>query len=76
MANGADIYIDTKNNVLFISVGEKMTDESIRKLKEGFHNNGNPYDAIYILENINSVQYVSEQKIVEIDSDGTFKYTE
>lgn len=60
MANGADIYIDTKNNVLFISVGEKMTEESIMKLKEGLHNNDNPYDGVYVMENINSVQYISE----------------
>lgn len=60
MANGADIYIDTEYNVLFISVGEKMTEESIMKLKEGLHNNDNPYDGVYVMENINSVQYISE----------------
>lgn len=74
MVSGADIYIDTKNNALFIGIGDKMTDESIIKFKEGLSDNKYPYDAIYILEKINSVQYVSGQDVVEINSDGTFKY--
>lgn len=82
MGKGTDIYIDAKNNAVFISVGKKVTDESIVKVKEGLRNNHHPYDAVYILENINSVQYVSEQqcvseqKIVEFGSDRTFKYTD
>lgn len=74
MANGTDIYIDTKNNALFIGTGEKMTDESIEKFKEGLRNDNHPYNAIYILEKINSVQYISEQDVIEINSGGTFKY--
>lgn len=76
MYNGADIFIDKENNVLFVGAGERMTEESMRKLKEGLSTPETPYKAIYVFEKINSAQYITEQKFTEIITDGSFKYTD
>lgn len=62
MGNGIDIYIDQEKNVLFISLGAKVTEESIKKIKDSLNNHTSPYSAVYAFENISSVQYVSNNK--------------
>lgn len=76
MYEGANIFIDKENKALFIGVGEKMTEESLRKLREGLNTQDTPYKVIYVFEQINSAQYITEQKFTEIITDGSFKYTD
>src|SRR5699024_1808805 len=55
--NGVDIYIDNDKEIMYISMNQKMTTESYRKVKELF-NESMDYQVI-VFESINDIKFLN-----------------